>query len=237
QKFRGFLPLVGLKADKDGFVKTLDAAALADLKPIQDYRLAVASLVGNPMLVLADLKLPLDSQGNPRARDLIEMAQVPLKLDEKGHVNLNDLIALAARGDPVKMRIYRDKVGLGVQAALTEQFEKFDLTGKTWASLTRSKEAAEGSAGTEAYRDRGGSGLLNRGAQRYQTLVPAYTVMFAFFLVLNVGWVFVGERTQGTLKRLRAAPISRGQGLLGKLGPYFLLSLGQGAVLLRAGRP
>ena len=73
-------------------------------------------------------------------------------------------------------------------------------------------------------------------AHRYQVLVPSYTVMFAFFLVLNVGWVFVAERTHGTLRRLRATPITRGQLLLGKLVPYFLLSLGQGAFLLIAGR-
>src|SRR5207248_4750346 len=81
-----------------------------------------------------------------------------------------------------------------------------------------------------------GSGLLRRGAVRYQLLVPSYTVMFAFFLVLTVGWLFVGERRQGTLKRLRAAPITRGQILLGKLLPCLLLSLVQGLVLLGAGR-
>jgi ABC-type multidrug transport system permease subunit len=91
-------------------------------------------------------------------------------------------------------------------------------------------------AAAETYRNRDGSGVLNRGAQRYQVLVPSYTVMFAFFLVLNVGWVFVAERRQGTLKRLRAAPVTRGQILLGKLIPCFALSLGQGIFLLVAGR-
>src|SRR5207247_10444006 len=80
------------------------------------------------------------------------------------------------------------------------------------------------------------SGLIQRGAQRYQILVPSYTVMFAFFLVLTVGWLFVAERRQGTLLRLRAAPLSRGQILLGKLIPCLLLSLGQGFFLLLAGR-
>jgi ABC-type multidrug transport system permease subunit len=60
--------------------------------------------------------------------------------------------------------------------------------------------------------------------------------MFAFFLVLTVGWIFVSERRQGTLKRLRAAPLTRAQILLGKLVPCFLLSLGQGTFLLVAGR-
>ena len=49
---------------------------------------------------------------------------------------------------------------------------------------------------------------LNRGTVRYQVLVPSYTVTFAFFLVLTVGWLFVAERRHGTLVRLRAAPLA-----------------------------
>ena len=52
--------------------------------------------------------------------------------------------------------------------------------------------------------------------------MPSYLVMFAFFLVLTVGWLFVAERRQGTMKRLMAAPLTRGQILLGKLIPCLL---------------
>src|SRR5262249_23126404 len=79
-------------------------------------------------------------------------------------------------------------------------------------------------------------GFLKRGTIRYQTLVPSYTVGFAFFLVLTMGWMFVAERRQGTLKRLRAAPGSRSEGLLGKLLPCFLISVAQGVFLLAAGK-
>ena len=70
---------------------------------------------------------------------------------------------------------------------------------------------------------------------RYQVLVPSYTVMFAFFLVLTVGWLFVAERKHGTLARLRAAPLTRGQILLGKLLPCLAVSLVQGFFLLHRG--
>jgi len=60
--------------------------------------------------------------------------------------------------------------------------------------------------------------------------------MFAFFLVLTVGWLFVSERRQGTLKRLRAAPLTRSQILLGKLLPCFVLSVCQALFLLGAGK-
>src|SRR4029077_17532735 len=113
-----------------------------------------------------------------------------------------------------------------------EQFSKYNLTGMTWAALTRAQDQP---GSPSASQEDPPSQLLNRGAHRYQMLVPAYTVMFAFFLVMNVGWIFVAERRQGTLKRLRSAPVTRGQILLGKLVPYLLLSLGQGIFLLVAG--
>jgi ABC-type multidrug transport system permease subunit len=158
--------------------------------------------------------------------------------NEKGEkrIKLQSLLELASNKDVKRTKEYQDKVGEGVQNALKEQFKNYNLRGKTWAALTKS--IAKEGAGAEVadYVDQGGTGPLKRGAQRYQVLVPSYTVMFAFFLVMNVGWVFVTERRQGTLKRLRASPITRGQLLLGKLLPYYLVSLGQGVFLLVAGR-
>jgi ABC-2 type transport system permease protein len=145
--------------------------------------------------------------------------------------SLNDALRVAAHDDAGALKKYRAKVGLGVQAALREQFSKYNLTGMTWAALTKAQDTGSGKTVEDAP-----PGLLNRGAQRYQMLVPAYTVMFAFFLVMNVGWIFVDERRQGTLKRLRAAPVTRAQILLGKLIPYLFLSVGQGLFLLAAGR-
>jgi ABC-type multidrug transport system permease subunit len=151
-------------------------------------------------------------------------------------IKLGELLAMAASGDAGTAAEYRKKVGEGVKLALETQFANYNLRGKTWADLTRSKAPEGGGAEVAEYVDRDGAGPLKRGAQRYQVLVPSYTVMFAFFLVMNVGWVFVAERRQGTLRRLRAAPLTRGQILLGKLVPYYLVSLGQGAFLLVAGR-
>lgn len=129
-----------------------------------------------------------------------------------------------------------DKLGLLVQNALKQMFPNYNLTGKTWAALTRSEPASGNSASVSTYQSTSGTGPLGRGALRYQVLVPSYTVMFAYFLVLTVGWLFVAERRQGTLKRLRAAPLSRSQILAGKLVPCFILSLVQGLFLLGAGK-
>jgi ABC-type multidrug transport system permease subunit len=158
-----------------------------------------------------------------------------IKLDDKGQANLNDLLRVAA-DNPAKLKLYRDKVGLGVQGALSEQFKSYNLLGKTWAALTKADPRTGQGAGLVHYVEEGGTGVLRRGAARYQLLVPAYTVMFAFSLVLTVGWLFVLERRQGTLKRLRAAPISRSQVLMGKFLPCLAVSVLQGIFLLAAGR-
>ena len=123
----------------------------------------------------------------------------------------------------------------GLQNGLQNIFPKYNLTAKTWAALTKEAEHTGGGAGSSRYRPEG-QGFLNRGAIRYQLLVPSYLVTFAFFLVLTVGWLFVAERRQGTLQRLRAAPIASWQLLLGKLLPCYLLSLFQGFALLLGGR-
>ncbi len=144
---------------------------------------------------------------------------------------------------PLATDSQKHALGVGLQHALEGLFAKYNLTGKTWETLTQPKGSVKSL--TKKSRDDGNDALsapeesssfLNRGDLRYQSLVPSYTVMFAFFLVLTVGWLFVAERRQGTMKRLRAAPLSRTDILLGKMVPCFLLSLGQGFFLLAAGK-
>jgi ABC-type multidrug transport system permease subunit len=160
-----------------------------------------------------------------------------LKRNRRERMTLQEILDMAAGKDEKAAAEYRSKVGGGVKTSLQQQFAKYNLSGKTWEDLTRAHEE-ERKAGAEVsdYADQGGSGVLRRGAQRYQFLVPSYVVMFAFFLVLNVGWIFVAERRQGTLKRLRAAPLGRGQVIVGKLLPCYLVSVLQGVFLLVAGR-
>lgn len=158
-----------------------------------------------------------------------------LKRNLRERMTLQEMLDSAAGKDEKAAAEYRGKVGTGVKNSLQHQFENYNLSGKTWADLTRSKAEGKGTAVERSYTNKEGSGMLRRGAQRYRILVPSYVVMFSFFLVLNVGWIFVAERRQGTLKRLRAAPISRAHVLLGKLLPCYLVSVLQGVFLLGAG--
>ena len=132
--------------------------------------------------------------------------------------------------------IPKDKLGAGIQRGISDFFSQYQFRAKTWAGLTRSEPPAA-RAGNRSEFAPPPTGLgVNRGAVRYQTLVPAYTVTFAFFLVLTVGWLFVAERRHGTLVRLRAAPLTRGQILVGKVLPCLLVSVAQGFALLLCGK-
>jgi ABC-2 type transport system permease protein len=130
----------------------------------------------------------------------------------------------------------RDAVGPAVKLGVKDMFSNYNFEATRWSTLVNDEEREPTTDNLVQYRDTAGSGILNRGALRYQILVPSYTVMFAFFLVLSVGWLFVAERKHGTLVRLRAAPLTRAQILMGKLLPCLAVSLLQGVFLLAAGR-
>jgi ABC-type transport system involved in cytochrome c biogenesis permease component len=128
----------------------------------------------------------------------------------------------------------REQLGEGIRKGIGAFFGNYEFTALTWHGLTKDipPDTKEGNAAKYT----GESPLFGRGTRRYQTLVPSYIVTFAFFLVLTVGWLFVAERRHGTMVRLRAAPISRGQVLLGKMIPCFTISLVQGFTLLACGK-
>ncbi len=68
-----------------------------------------------------------------------------------------------------------------------------------------------------------------------QQNVPGYTVFGVFFIVGVVASSILDERLRGTLRRLQAAPFSRGAFLLGKVVPYFLVNLVQVALMFALG--
>jgi ABC-type Na+ efflux pump permease subunit len=155
----------------------------------------------------------------------------------KEKVKLGELLKMASGSNAKNAEMYKEKVGEGVQKALAEQFSKYNLRGKTWASLTKSTdEAGREEVKAEDYTNKEGSGPLRYGGEHYKHLVPMFVVMFVFFLVLIAGWVFVAERRQGTLRRLQAAPLTRAHILMGKMVPCFALSVGQTLFLLFASR-
>ena len=70
----------------------------------------------------------------------------------------------------------------------------------------------------------------------YQTLVPAFIVMFAYFLVNIMASSFISERQLGTLKRMQTTRITPSQLLCGKTLPFLLISMAQSGLLFLSGK-
>ena len=65
--------------------------------------------------------------------------------------------------------------------------------------------------------------------------VPAYTIFGVFFIVLTLASSFLQEKKDGTFQRILAAPLSKTALLIGKLLPYYLVSLIQIALMFCIG--
>lgn len=132
-----------------------------------------------------------------------------------------------AFGEVITPAVRKD-VGPTVKRGVGDLFSNYNFEAATWSDLVKSDARKASTANRTT--------LTTAADLRAPILVPSNTVMFAFFLVLTVGWLFVAERKNGTLVRLRAAPLTRGEILLGKLLPCLAVSLLQSFFLLAAGR-
>jgi ABC-2 type transport system permease protein len=89
-----------------------------------------------------------------------------------------------------------------------------------------------------------GSGLVamkfHRGAgaelTAVQQCVPAWLVFAMFFVVIPLSTIFIQEKQQGTLPRLRSLRVPMATLLAGKVIPFYLVNLGQTALMLLVGR-
>ena len=65
--------------------------------------------------------------------------------------------------------------------------------------------------------------------------VPGYALFGVFFIMQILATSLLGEKRDGTFRRLLAAPLSRAALLLGKLLPYYLVNLVQVALMFAIG--
>ena len=136
-----------------------------------------------------------------------------------GKVTLNEALHVAAPNAAAEDD-YRRRVGQGVQESLRQQFSKYDLTGKTWAALTKSQTDGGGPAARRpstpptaaAACCSAGRCATRRWCRPTRSCSPS-----------SWWWWSAGCSSpsggSGTLKRLRAAPVTRSQILLGKFLP------------------
>jgi len=81
-------------------------------------------------------------------------------------------------------------------------------------------------------RDREGLGDLTS----VQQSVPAWLVFAMFFVVIPLSTIFIAEKQQGTLARLRSLRVSTATLLAGKVVPFYCVNLVQTGLMLLVGR-
>lgn len=70
----------------------------------------------------------------------------------------------------------------------------------------------------------------------YQIIVPSYTVMFVYFIVMLMARSMIEERDLGTLSRLRMSPVTERAMIVGKTIPFVIVSIIQTILLFIAGK-
>lgn len=69
-----------------------------------------------------------------------------------------------------------------------------------------------------------------------QQSVPAWLVFAMFFVVIPLSTIFIQEKQQGTLPRLRSLQVPTATLLAGKVVPFYLVNMVQTALMLLVGR-
>lgn len=217
-----------------GGVKPIAPEVLAELDPVVQ-KLLVA-LTNHPEFQALILKEFRDAKGSnfvKASQDALVIAGRRAEFQTAVHKAFQNPKLLEAMGKEVSFGevltpSVRKQVGPTVKRGVSDLFSSYNFEAATWTDLVKTEGRKAGTSNRTT--------LTTATDLRAPILVPSNSVMFAFFLVLNVGWLFVAERKHGTLVRLRAAPLTRGQILMGKLLPCLLVSLLQGFFLLAAGR-
>jgi ABC-type Na+ efflux pump permease subunit len=233
---------MAMVAERLNAVKPIPPDVLRELDPVVQKMLeALTTAPDFAVIVLDEFRKAKGSDFLKATQDASTIARRTPEFQRAVHRAFENKAILKSMGEKIAFGevltpAVRKEIGPRVQDGVADLFSNYNFHAKTWAGLVKSQPREANEQDRSTYRDTSGSGVLNRGAIRYQILVPSYTVMFAFFLVLNVGWLFVAERKYGTLVRLRAAPLTRSQILIGKLIPCLCVSLIQGFFLLFMGR-
>lgn len=223
-----------LVADRLNGVKPIPPEVLAELDPVVQKLLT--TLTNHPEFQALILKEFRDAKGSnfvKASQDALVISGRRAEFQSAVHKAFQNPKLLEAMGKEVAFGevltpSVRKQVGPTVKRGVGDLFSNYNFESATWSDLVKS-DARQATTSNRTT-------LTTASDLRAPILVPSNSVMFAFFLVLNVGWLFVAERKHGTLVRLRAAPLTRGQILLGKLLPCLLVSLLQGFFLLGAGR-
>ncbi len=230
-------------------IKTVRVASLDEVETqLNDRDLTAAVVIGEDFESRVEILKPQDIFDVSEARMKIDLTDVDIRILSRPAAamvqsvveqlalfcTLQAVLPDSARRSAVQSKVANllmgnsadDEAGsdIGTDDAASDQ--NTSTSERPVTDTTNGSATDDGKPGTDS----------EPGNPVYQTLVPAYTVMFAFFLVPIMGRSFIAERELGTLKRLRIAPIGAVDLVLGKTIPFLVISLAQSAALFLFGR-
>ena len=239
--------LIFLRMQAIDGIKTVRVATLAEAEErLNDRDITAAVVIGKQFESTVATLNPQDIFDVSEARMKISLKDVDIQILSRPaaamvHSVVDQLVLFctlqavlpdAARRSTVPSKVADLLMGNSSSEA-TESRSTDKLTTTTDANSTTPADSEDKTATTEVAE----AGREAEPANPvYQTLVPAYTVMFAFFLVPIMGRSFIAERELGTLRRLSIAQISAVDLVLGKTIPFLVISLAQSAALFLFGR-
>ncbi len=169
--------------------------------------------------------------GKLRLRDALQPDEGPLA---SGLTGL-DIALYTAQTQPVAEALARQLVWATLLRFVVSEALERDPLARTYLTQT-SPSVSSQPAPIDPPAPMPSLATVDFRAMAYQIIVPAYTVLFAFFLINIMARSFLAEQKLGTLDRLRVAPVGRLVVLIGKMAPFYLLSVIQGITLFAFGR-
>ncbi len=209
-------------------VEELDSAAEADRRVAEGRRAAA-------VIIPAGFSAGIDAYEPRQVSVVVDPAQGSISDVVVGLANFA-ASPVALEGELAQgVRTFLDQVGL-LKTAPPEMVQA--VQAQTVGAIMTQLQAMQNDPPIAVVSE--GTGANTAPVNLIDSFMPAFAVMFAFFLTGHIGQTFHRERDEGTLRRLLASPLSRASIIAGPMVAYAIIVVlqvvflfGIGAALFR----
>ncbi len=209
-------------------VEELDSAAEADRRVAEGRRAAA-------IIIPAGFSAGIDAYEPRQVSVVVDPAQGSISDVVVGLANFA-ASPVALEGELAQgVRTFLDQVGL-LKTAPPEMVQA--VQAQTVGAIMTQLQAMQNDPPIAVVSE--GTGANTAPVNLIDSFMPAFAVMFAFFLTGHIGQTFHRERDEGTLRRLLASPLSRASIIAGPMVAYAIIVVlqvvflfGIGAALFR----
>jgi ABC-2 type transport system permease protein len=192
-------------------ITTLDSAEEADRRVGQGERAAA-------ILIPADFSAAIDAYRPSQLRVVVDPAQGSIGDVIVGLTNYAGS-AVSIRGELLQgTRTFLDRLGL-LETASPEVQRAIEA--QTVGAIMAQLQSLQSDPPIVVVPE--GMGVDSEPVNLVDSFMPAFAVMFAFFLTGHIGQTFHRERDEGTFRRLLASPLHRGSIIAGPMIAYVVI--------------